>query len=441
MIHNPIESHPLFSADAIAVVGTQWGDEGKGKLVDWLSEKMDYVARFQGGHNAGHTLIIDNKKTVLHLIPSGILHSNKQCLIGNGVVLSPASLLKEITELEEAGVEVRSALSISLACPLILDFHIALDNAREARRGEQAIGTTGNGIGPAYEDKVARRGMRAEHLLNLEAHKPLFEELADYHNFMLTSYYKAPPVDAAKHWEQLHEWAIAIKPMVRDVTQIIHQAKQDKKRLLLEGAQGTLLDIDHGTYPFVTSSNTTIGGAGSGIGIGAQSIDYTLGIVKAYTTRVGSGPFPTEQPDIDGEIGHYLGEVGGEIGATTGRARRCGWLDLVILRRSVLLNGLSGLCITKLDVLDNLETIDVCYAYRINGKIYEQCSLSANQLDQAEPMYRTFAGWQCSTTAVQNYSDLPDNAKHYLQYIEQQLNVPIALVSTGPDRNQTFTTF
>ncbi len=427
----------LQNASTLAVLGTQWGDEGKGKLVDWLGERADIVVRFQGGHNAGHTLIINGEKTVLHLIPSGILHPNKICCIGNGVVLSCAHLLKEIEEIEAANVEVRSRLQISTACPLILNFHSALDHAREKMRGNKAIGTTGNGIGPAYEDKVARRGLKTLHLKNLPAAREIFDELADYHNFSLKHYYQHPTIDIEEEWDLLNVHAESIVPMLTDVAHNLFQAHKNNKKILLEGAQGTLLDIDHGTYPFVTSSNTTTGSIGTGSGLAINAVDYALGIVKAYTTRVGGGPFPTELPDVEGSAGGILGDVGGEFGATTGRPRRCGWLDLVILRRSIMLNGISGLCITKIDVLDGFEEIKVCIAYNINGETVTNCSLSAEELQNAQPIYHSFGGWMCDTSQINDYTDLPEAAKNYLDFIEKELETPIAVVSTGPDRKQT----
>ena len=425
-------------AQNIGVFGTQWGDEGKGKIVDWLSETSDVIVRFQGGHNAGHTLIINGQKTVLHLIPSGILHPNKDCYIGNGVVISPPHLLKEIKTLEQNGIEVRERLWISDNAPIILNFHTALDGAREKKRGANAIGTTQNGIGPAYEDKVARRGLRTNCLLNLPAFRAQYEDLADYHNFTLKNYYDSPEVDIEAQWDQLHAYAAELKSHICDVPLALDQARKNNKRLLLEGAQGTLLDIDHGTYPFVTSSNTVAGGAGVGCGLPANALDYTLGIVKAYTTRVGSGPLPTEQPDEPGKIGHYLGEVGFEVGATTGRPRRCGWLDLVILRRSLMLNGLDGICMTKMDVLDQLPQIEVCVSYEIDGKVVSNTSLSADDLAQVKPIYQTFKGWMTSTADIKHFDDLPAEAKTYLNFIETELATPISIISVGPDRTQTF---
>jgi adenylosuccinate synthase len=418
----------------VVIIGTQWGDEGKGKIVDWLAESVQGVVRFQGGHNAGHTLWINGRKTILRLIPSGIMHPGVTCYIGNGVVLSPEALLKEIEELEAAGLEVRSRLQISEICPLILPYHIAIDQAREARRGEAKIGTTGRGIGPAYEDKVARRALRVQDLFN----PPLFDEklaeVLDYHNFVLTRYLGAEAVSAASVRDQAMALAPVIAPMVNDVSSNLHAAQQAGDRLLFEGAQGALLDVDHGTYPYVTSSNCVAGAAAAGAGVGPQSLDYVLGITKAYTTRVGSGPFPTELLD---EIGARLASVGKEFGSVTGRPRRCGWFDGAALKRSVRLNGISGLCITKLDVLDGLETIRLGVGYKVNGEFRDVLPYGAHAAAQAEPVFEELKGWSDSTVGITEYDQLPPAARAYLERVSEVCEVPIDLVSTGPDRMET----
>jgi adenylosuccinate synthase len=404
-------------AKNVIVVGIQWGDEGKGKIVDLLTADVAGVVRFQGGHNAGHTLVINGDKTVLHLIPSGILHKDVQCFIGNGVVLSPEALVQEMEQLGGKGIDVASRLHISNVCSLLLPFHAALDKAREQMRGKEAIGTTGRGIGPAYEDKVARRGLRAQDLLNKKQLAQKVEVLAEYHNFMLKEYYNAEPVSAKQVINELLEAAERINPMLADVPALLAAHQQQNKNLLFEGAQGTLLDIDLGTYPYVTSSNTTAGGAATGSGVGPLYFDYVLGVAKAYTTRVGSGPFPTELTDDTGKL---ICEKGKEFGATTGRARRCGWFDAFTMRRSVQINSLSGLCITKLDVLDGLEKIRICIDYKNN-----------------EPVYKDFPGWKESTCGTKDFSALPTNAQNYLKYIEEFLNVPIDIISTGFERDET----
>lgn len=417
----------------VVILGTQWGDEGKGKVVDLLTDQADAVVRFQGGHNAGHTLIIGERKTVLHLIPSGILRQNVQCFIGNGVVLSAEALFTEIEELREQGTDVAGRLWVSHACPLILPTHIAIDQAREKARGGKAIGTTGRGIGPAYEDKVARSAIRTGDLLN-----PCLEEklasLLDYHNFILEKRFGEPTFAYQQVLEECQQYAEKLKPMISDVAVKIHQLQDAGKKIMFEGAQGTLLDIDHGTYPYVTSSNTTAGGAATGSGIGPCDIDYVLGITKAYTTRVGSGPFPTELFDDDGK---ELAERGHEFGATTGRARRCGWLDAVALKHALKVNSVSGLCITKLDVMDTLPTIKVCTAYKLDGKEITQPLLAAELFEKSEPVYQEFAGWQSDTLGVTDYDALPEKAKDYLQALATLLDTPIHIVSTGPDRDQT----
>ncbi len=418
----------------VVVIGTQWGDEGKGKIVDLLTDNVGAVVRFQGGHNAGHTLVIDGEKTVLHLIPSGILRENVQCLIGNGVVLSPEALLKELAGLEAKGVPARNRLKISPSCPLILSYHIALDQARERARGKKAIGTTGRGIGPAYEDKVSRRGLRLGDMFHRELFAAKLGEVLDYHNFVLQNYYKTDAVDFQKVLDQSLAWAEEIRPMVADVTMLLHGFQERGDHMLFEGAQGALLDIDHGTYPFVTSSNTTAGGAATGTGMGPRDLDYVLGITKAYTTRVGAGPFPTELFD---EMGEHLARQGHEFGSTTGRARRCGWFDAVALRRSNQINSVSGMCITKLDVLDGLDTIRICVGYESDGKATESSSLDADVLESCQPVYEDMPGWNESTVGAQSYDDLPEAAQNYLKRIEEIVGVPVDIISTGPDREET----
>ena len=418
----------------VVVIGTQWGDEGKGKIVDLLTERADLVVRFQGGHNAGHTLVIDGEQTILHLIPSGILHPGVRCLIGNGVVLSPEALLTEVEMLEARGVGVRESLGISPACALILPHHIALDQAREKARGAKAIGTTGRGIGPAYEDKIARRGIRLGELLDTRHFEERLREVVDYHNVSLRHHFGAEPVDFAASLEQALAQREQIAPLVSDVAGELEQRRRAGANILFEGAQGALLDIDHGTYPYVTSSTTTAGGAASGSGVGPLYLDYVLGIVKAYTTRVGSGPFPTELFDADGD---RLGEQGHEFGATTGRKRRCGWLDMVALRRSFAVNSVSGLCITKLDVLDGMETIRICIGYECDGALLEAPPITADDLARCTPRFIELPGWQRSTVGAGAVEDLPPQARAYLEKIEELGGVPVDVVSTGPDRSQT----
>lgn len=418
----------------VVVIGTQWGDEGKGKLVDLLTERADAVVRFQGGHNAGHTLVIAGEQTILHLIPSGILHPEVQCLIGNGVVLSPSALLAEVTALEARGIPVRERLRISAACALILPHHIALDLAREQARGSKAIGTTGRGIGPAYEDKVARRGIRLGELLDPAHFEQRLREVLDYHNFELTHYFQAAPVDLAASLDEALALGEQIAPMVADVVGLLQGLRQAGRNVLFEGAQGALLDIDHGTYPYVTSSTTTAGGAASGSGVGPLDLDHVLGIVKAYTTRVGAGPFPTELFDADGE---HLGARGHEFGATTGRKRRCGWLDLVALRRSFVVNSVRGLCITKLDVLDGLETLRICTAYELDGQVLDAPPVSADELARCVPRFIELPGWRETTAGALSMADLPAAARAYLAKIEELGGVPIDIVSTGADRAHT----
>ncbi|HGN2052730.1 TPA: adenylosuccinate synthase [Proteus mirabilis] len=419
----------------VVVLGTQWGDEGKGKIVDLLTERAKYVVRYQGGHNAGHTLVIDGEKTVLHLIPSGILRENVVSIIANGVVLSPEALMKEMTQLEERGIPVRSRLLLSEACPLILPYHIALDNAREKARGEKAIGTTGRGIGPAYEDKVARRGLRVGDLFDKKAFAQKLKEIIEYHNFQLVNYYKVEPVDYQKTLDDIMAIADILTGMVVDVSDLLYKATQKGELVMFEGAQGTLLDIDHGTYPYVTSSNTTAGGVATGSGLGPRYVGYVLGIIKAYSTRVGAGPFPTELFD---ETGDFLREKGQEFGATTGRSRRTGWLDIIAIRRAVQINSLSGFCMTKLDVLDGLKEVKVCVSYRLpNGEVIETTPLAADDWEGIEPIYESMPGWNESTFGVKDKAQLPQAALNYIKRVEELTGVPVDIVSTGPDRSET----
>ncbi|WCE29941.1 adenylosuccinate synthase [Vibrio sp. SCSIO 43137] len=419
----------------VVVLGTQWGDEGKGKIVDLLTEDAKYTVRYQGGHNAGHTLVINGEKTVLHLIPSGILRDNVKCVIGNGVVLSPDALLKEMKPLEERGIPVRERLFISEACPLILPYHIALDQAREAARGKKAIGTTGRGIGPAYEDKVARRGLRVGDLFDKEAFAEKLKEVMDFHNFQLKHFYKADPVSYEEVLEQAMGYADLLTSMVIDVTDELDKARQRGDKIMFEGAQGTLLDIDHGTYPYVTSSNTTAGGVAAGSGFGPRHIGYILGIAKAYCTRVGAGPFPTE---LDDEVGNHLGTKGHEFGATTGRKRRCGWFDAVAMRRAIQINSISGFCLTKLDVLDGLEELKICTGYKMeDGSVLEVSPMAAEAFEQATPIYETMPGWTENTFGAKSLDALPQAALDYIKRIEELTGVPVDIVSTGPDRNET----
>ena len=421
-------------AKNVVILGTQWGDEGKGKIVDLLTEKASVVTRFQGGHNAGHTLVIKGEKTALHLIPSGILRPDVSCLIGNGVVLAPDALLKEIAMLEDKGVDVRSRLKISPACPLILPYHVALDVAREAARGNQKIGTTGRGIGPAYEDKVARRGLRFGDLANMERCAERLKTVMEYHNFTLENYFNAEPVSFDQVLEQAQKWAKQLLPLSSDVAEILVSARRQGDNVLFEGAQGTLLDIDHGTYPFVTSSNTTAGGASTGTGVGPLALDYVLGITKAYTTRVGSGPFPTE---LFCEVGEHLAAKGHEFGTTTGRARRTGWFDAVALRQAVNINSISGLCITKLDVLDGLETVKLCVAYKNQKGETVGVPSDCEDYDSLQPVYEEMPGWSESTFGVQSWDQLPEAAQKYVKRLEEITGAPVDIVSTGPDRVET----
>ncbi len=418
----------------VVVIGTQWGDEGKGKIVDWLTDRAMGVVRFQGGHNAGHTLVIKGKKTVLHLIPSGILREKVACYIGNGVVLSPDALLEEIGTLVAAGVDVASRLKISEACPLILPYHVALDRAREAAKGAGKIGTTGRGIGPAYEDKVARRAIRLQDLFHRERFAAKLGEVLDFHNFVLKNYFKAEIVPFQKTLDDTMAFAERIKPMVADVPRLLYEAQQAGDKLLFEGAQGTLLDVDHGTYPYVTSSNCVAGAAAAGAGIGPQSLHYVLGITKAYTTRVGSGPFPTELED---EVGRQIATRGNEVGATTGRPRRCGWFDAAALKRSIQINGVSGLCVTKLDVLDGMESVQIGVGYKMNGVARDILPFGAELLAECQPVYEEMPGWRDTTVGVTRYEDLPQAARNYLERMEAVCGVPIDMVSTGADREHT----
>ncbi len=419
---------------SLVVLGTQWGDEGKGKIVDLLTDQVSIVARYQGGHNAGHTLVIDGKKTALHLIPSGIMRPEVTCIIGNGVVLSLDALLKEIDGLEDNGVSVMNRLKISPACPLILDVHVALDQAREARRGKAKIGTTGRGIGPAYEDKVARRGLRLSDALVPETFAEKLKEMLDHHNHMLSSYYGTDTCDFQAQFDKTMAQVERLKDCIVDTVALLHNAREAGENLLFEGAQGSLLDIDHGTYPFVTSSNTTAGGVASGSGFGPLYLDYVLGITKAYTTRVGSGPFPTE---LDDDIGEHLGHVGQEFGTTTGRERRCGWFDAVAVRQAIQVSSISGLCLTKLDVLDGLKEVKICVAYELKDGTRVKSLTDVSRLDEATPVYETMPGWDDVTFGAQDYDSLPQAAKNYVARIEALVGAPFDIVSTGPDRIQT----
>jgi adenylosuccinate synthase len=417
----------------VVVLGTQWGDEGKGKIVDLLTDQASVVVRYQGGHNAGHTLVIDGKKTVLHLIPSGILRDNVLCLIGNGVVLSPDALLTEMGKLEQQGVPVRERLRISPACPLILPFHAALDQAREVAKGAAKIGTTGRGIGPAYEDKVARRSVRVGDLQHPQRFATKLREVMDYHNFVLTNYFKVAAID----FQQTLDTALAqgeqLQPLITDVTALLHQYRRDGANILFEGAQGSMLDIDLGTYPYVTSSNTTAGGTATGSGFGPLYLDYILGITKAYATRVGSGPFPTELFD---DIGAGLAKRGHEFGSTTGRPRRCGWFDAVALRHAVQVNSVSGLCLTKLDVLDGMDTIRLCVGYR-DAAGNAVAPIDSDDYEKVCPVYEEMPGWSESTVGAKTLAELPENARRYIKRVEELVGAPIDIISTGPDRNET----
>jgi adenylosuccinate synthase len=414
---------------SVVVLGSQWGDEGKGKIVDLLTDQVSIVARFQGGHNAGHTLVIDGEKTVLHLLPSGILRDGVQCIIGNGVVLCLEALWKEITDLEEKGVPVQERLKVSGACPLILPTHISLDQARDTR-----LGTTGRGIGPAYEDKAARRGIRLAEALNQNQFSDKLENLMDYHNFILKNYYQSETVDFNETLNNSLELVEHVRPMVTDTVDILHGHRKSGNNILFEGAQGSLLDIDHGTYPFVTSSNTTAGGAATGSGFGPLYLDYILGITKAYATRVGTGPFPTELFD---DIGAHLATVGHEKGATTGRDRRCGWFDAAAVRQAIRVSSISGICLTKLDVLDGLETVKVCTGYGVDGGGMSSWLMNVDGHDSLQPVYEELPGWTESTVGAQSIEQLPANARSYIEFIENEIEAPVDIISTGPDRKQT----
>ncbi len=418
----------------VIVLGSQWGDEGKGKIVDLLTDHASVVVRFQGGHNAGHTLVIDGSKTILRLIPSGILRQSVQCIIGNGVVISPSALLHEMNELENKGIPVQQRLKISAACTLVLPYHVALDKAREIARGKTAIGTTGRGIGPAYEDKIARRGLRLADLLHTERFTEKLTHILDYHNFVLKEYFHQPEISVQNVLDEVLPLAATLKNMVTDIPQLLAQYQKQNKSILFEGAQGSFLDIDHGTYPFVTSSNTTAGGASTGSGFGPLYFDYVLGIAKAYCTRVGAGPFPTELSD---DVGTHLVEKGHEFGSVTGRRRRCGWFDTVMLRRSIQLNSISGLCITKLDVLDGLPTVKICVAYRHRGEQITTPPIDTEEYLQCEPVYEALPGWTESTHGIVKYENLPKNARAFLKRLEELLSIPIDIISTAPDRDKT----
>ncbi len=427
-------------AKNVVVIGTQWGDEGKGKIVDWLTDHSQGVVRFQGGHNAGHTLVINGQKTVLHLVPSGILREGVTCYIGNGVVLAPEALIKEVDELKAAGIDAESRLKISEACPLILPYHQALDVAREAAKGQNKIGTTGRGIGPAYEDKVARRSLRLQDLLRPKRFAEKLGEVLDDHNYVLTNYFRAPAVDFQKVLDGALALAPRLEKMVADVPRALYDAHNAGANLLFEGAQGTLLDIDHGTYPFVTSSNCVAGAASAGAGVGPGMLHYVLGITKAYTTRVGSGPFPTELYDAVDKldpVGKHLATKGHEFGATTGRARRCGWFDAAALKRSIQINGVSGLCVTKLDVLDGVEEVKLCTGYKLEEGFTDILPVGAEELSRCQPVYETLPGWQESTVGVKTLDGLPANARAYIKRMEEICGVPVDMISTGPDREET----
>jgi adenylosuccinate synthase len=425
----------------VVVVGTQWGDEGKGKVVDWLTDHAQGVVRFQGGHNAGHTLVIKGRKTALQLVPSGVMRDGVACYIGNGVVVDPSHLLMEIERLEGAGVDVRERLFISESCPLILPFHVAVDTAREALRetsGAGKIGTTGKGIGPAYEDKVARRALRVQDLKHPRRFEAKLRELLELHNEALGGYLKSKPLAFEPMFDHAMKVAQQLTPMLADVGYLLHNANHEGANLLFEGAQGTLLDIDHGTYPYVTSSNCVAGNAAAGSGVGPDMLHYILGITKAYTTRVGSGPFPTELPiDEPGTVGHHLSTVGQERGTVTGRARRCGWLDAAALKRAIVINGISGLCITKLDVLDGVDEIKVCVGYELGGRSLDILPLDADDITACRPVYESFAGWHESTAGLTQWDQLPRNARAYLERVQACIGAPIDMVSTGPDREHT----
>jgi adenylosuccinate synthase len=430
-------------AKNVVVIGTQWGDEGKGKIVDWLTDHAQGVVRFQGGHNAGHTLVVGQgaaqKVYKLNLVPSGIVRDGINCYIGNGVVLDTTHLLHEIATLEQGGLDVKNRLKVSPGCPLILSHHVAVDLAREAKRSaDKKIGTTGKGIGPAYEDKVARRALRVYDLFYPERFAEKLREVMDYHNFVLTNYLGASAVDFQQQYDASMQHAAVLKPMVADVSAALYEANSRGEHLLFEGAQGTLLDVDHGTYPYVTSSNCIAGQASAGTGVGANMLHYVLGITKAYTTRVGGGPFPSELDiETEGVPGYQMSTKGQEIGTVTRRKRRCGWFDAAALRRSARINGLTGLCITKLDVLDGIESLDICTGYKLDGKVVDMLPIGADDVARCEPIYETVPGWQETTFGVKTWDGLPKNAQHYLKRLEAVCGVPIAIVSTGPERDET----
>lgn len=418
----------------VIVIGTQWGDEGKGKIVDLLTEKVSAVVRFQGGHNAGHTLVVNGETTVLRLIPSGILHENVTCYIGNGVVLSPSALLQEMDELEKLGIDAARRLKISASCSLLLPHHIAIDKARESALRNKAIGTTGRGIGPAYEDKIARRGLRVGDLLDVESFIQKLADLSEYHNFILQEYHGVEAISYRSTLDEMLEAAKRITPMITDVSTELKQLREAGKNILFEGAQGAFLDNDLGTYPFVTSSNTTAGAAATGTGFGPLNFDYVLGITKAYTTRVGAGPFPTEQ---ENDLGATLAKKGNEFGSVTGRPRRCGWLDVFALNRSFSLSSVSGICLTKLDVLDGLDTVKICTGYKLNGEELSYWPMTLSELEHCEPIYEELPGWSESTFGITDMNDLPANAKSYISRVEELLGVKVDILSTGPDRKHT----
>ena len=422
----------------VVVIGSQWGDEGKGKLVDLLSEKAQAVVRYQGGHNAGHTLIVGNEKTILKLIPSGILHKGVRCYIGNGVVIDPAALNNEIDMLVNKGIDVKAQLMVSSACPLIMPYHVALDQAREAALGNSALGTTVRGIGPAYEDKVARRGLRLLDLYNPKIFADKLEKILDYHNFVLTNYFRKPGFEFAQLLDYSLEQAQSLLPLMTDVAAKLQQHMTDNDNILFEAAQGALLDNDHGTFPFVTSSNTTAGAIANGSGVGPRYLDYVLAVAKAYTTRVGGGPFITELFD---DVGQYLGKKGHEFGTNTGRARRCGWFDMVAFKRSCLINSTTGICITKLDVLDGLSEIKICVGYKHQGVTYDIPSLDSNILAECEPVYEVMPGWEGNTAKITSFDQLPQNAMNYIKRLEELSGVPIHMISTGPERHETITLY
>lgn len=420
----------------VVVLGTQWGDEGKGKIVDCLTEKADVVARFQGGHNAGHTVVIHDKQYILHLIPSGILHPGTLCLIGNGVVIEPGALIQEMNELKEKGITIDDNLKISKNAHVIMPYHIALEKHKEDSKGDKKIGTTGRGIGPSYMDKISRNGIRMVDLLWPDIFREKLEANLDDINFILTKKYSAEPLDVKEIHDTYMGYIDLLKGFIADTDIIINRFIDDKKNVLFEGAQGILLDIDHGTYPYVTSSSSSVGGVCTGLGVAPTKIDSIIGIVKAYTTRVGGGPFPTE---IHDDLGENIRIRGGEYGATTGRPRRCGWLDFVALQHAVRINGLTGLIITKLDILDELETIKVCIAYTFDGQVIKEFPKESHILEQCEPVLEEMPGWQETTIGITEFDALPERAKDYIQMIEKKLNVPIDMISTGQKRNQLIT--